>query len=472
MANKKKIHFVGIKGVGVAPLAVLAKEAGFIVSGSDVEETFITDTELRKADIVPLVGFSKEHVSGADIVIATSAHGGIENVEVKEALDKNLPVYSQGKAVAAFQKGEIIGKTNKGISVSGSHGKTTTTAMIATVLMENNMDPSYIIGTSEIPSLNSAGHYGKGEYFVTEADEYFADAISDRTAKFLYQNPEIIVVTNIDFDHPDIYSSVDEIRKVFVDFSKRLSPNGVLIACGDGEENRKFLKNVDVRKVTYGFSEDNDYVIERTNFSEDKMFFWVKSHNASLGQFSMEIFGDQNALNGLAAIIVGLEVGLTTEQIKKGLSVFKGTKRRSELVGITVDGVTIYDDYAHHPEEIRKTLSAFRKSFPKKRLVSIFQPHMYSRTKMLFREFSSAFVDADEVIMPEIFPSFREQKDPNFSASLLVEEIRKFGKNATYFANLDDVIKYVSSQKYDSNTIVITMGAGDVYKVGKELLSG
>jgi UDP-N-acetylmuramate--alanine ligase len=472
MANKKKIHFVGIKGVGVAPLAVLAKEAGFIVSGSDVEETFITDTELRKADIVPLVGFSKEHVSGADIVIATSAHGGIENVEVKEALDKNLPVYSQGKAVAAFQKGEIIGKTYKGISVSGSHGKTTTTAMIATVLMENNMDPSYIIGTSEIPSLNSAGHYGKGEYFVTEADEYFADAISDRTAKFLYQNPEIIVVTNIDFDHPDIYSSVDEIRKVFVDFSKRLSPNGVLIACGDGEENRKFLKNVDVRKVTYGFSEDNDYVIERTNFSEDKMFFWVKSHNASLGQFSMEIFGDQNALNGLAAIIVGLEVGLTTEQIKKGLSVFKGTKRRSELVGITVDGVTIYDDYAHHPEEIRKTLSAFRKSFPKKRLVSIFQPHMYSRTKMLFREFSSAFVDADEVIMPEIFPSFREQKDPNFSASLLVEEIRKFGKNATYFANLDDVIKYVSSQKYDSNTIVITMGAGDVYKVGKELLSG
>jgi UDP-N-acetylmuramate--alanine ligase len=472
MANKKKIHFVGIKGVGVAPLAVLAKEAGFIVSGSDVEETFITDAELRKADIVPLVGFSKEHVSGADIVIATSAHGGIENVEVKEALDKNLPVYSQGKAVAAFQKGEIIGKTNKGISVSGSHGKTTTTAMIATVLMENNMDPSYIIGTSEIPSLNSAGHYGKGEYFVTEADEYFADAISDRTAKFLYQNPEIIVVTNIDFDHPDIYSSVDEIRKVFVDFSKRLSPNGVLIACGDGEENRKFLKNVDVRKVTYGFSEDNDYVIERTNFSEDKMFFWVKSHNASLGQFSMEIFGDQNALNGLAAIIVGLEVGLTTEQIKKGLSVFKGTKRRSELVGITVDGVTIYDDYAHHPEEIRKTLSAFRKSFPKKRLVSIFQPHMYSRTKMLFREFSSAFVDADEVIMPEIFPSFREQKDPNFSASLLVEEIRKFGKNATYFANLDDVIKYVSSQKYDSNTIVITMGAGDVYKVGKELLSG
>lgn len=468
----KKIHFTGIKGVGMTPLAIIAKEAGFDVTGSDVSDVFITDLELKKAGISNISDFSEANIRGVDLVIATAAHGGSENREVKKAKELNIPVLNQGQALGIFQKGEIFGKEFLGISISGSHGKTTTTAMIATVFENNSLSPSYVIGTSDIPSLGSSGHFGKGKYFITEADEYFADTNDDKVPKFLYQNPEILVVTNIDFDHPDIYSSIEEIKKVFVDFTKKITPSGVLIACGDGAENRDFLKRVNQRKITYGISPDNDYVLERTNSSPDKMFFWVKSKGTVLGQFSMNIFGEQNALNALAAIAAGIELGLTIEQIKKGLSVFKGTKRRSEFVGNLPGGGLLYDDYAHHPIEIKNTLSAFRKAFPKYKIIPVFQPHMYSRTKVLFKEFSNSFIDADQVLITEIFPSFREEIDHNFSSSLLVEEIKKFGKDAFYFPTLIDVIKYISSRKFDKDTLIITMGAGDVYKIGKDILNG
>lgn len=468
----KNIHFTGIKGVGMTPLAIIAKEAGFVVTGSDVSDVFITDKELKKAGIEAVKEFSPSNVENVDLVISTAAHGGSENKEVLKAKELGINVLNQGQALGVFQKGEIFGKKLKGISVAGSHGKTTTTAMIATIFENTGLKPSYVIGTSDIPSLGSSGHFGRGNYFIAESDEYFADVMDDKVPKFLYQSPEIMVVTNIDFDHPDIYENLEEIKKVFIDFTKKITPNGVLIACGDGADNRDFLKRVEVRKITYGSSPDNDYVLERASFTQDKMFFWVKSHGAVLGQFSMNVFGEQNAINALGAIVTGIEAGLNVEQIKKGLGGFRGTKRRSEFIGNLPGGGLLYDDYAHHPTEIKNTLMAFRKAFPKHRIIPIFQPHMYSRTKALFSEFSSSFSEADLVLIAEIFPSFREEIDENFSSSLLVEEIKKFGKDAFYFPVLSDVIKYVTSQKFDKNTIIITMGAGDVYKIGEEILNG
>ncbi len=468
----KKIHFVGIKGVGMTPLAIIAKEAGFEVTGSDVSEVFITDEELQKSGIKVYEGFASERVKGADLVIATAAHGGSQNLEVKKAVEKNINVLTQGDALGLFQDGEILGKKFKGISIAGSHGKTTTTSMIATVLKENKMDPSYAIGTGNIPSLGGSGHFGKGQYFIAEADEYITDTKDKKIPKFLSQNPEIIVVTNIDFDHPDVYKSIDEIRDVFVEFTKKLPHNGVLIACGDGEENRKFLKEVLPSKITYGLSPGNDFSIEKIDYSPEKMFFWVKSKDTVLGQFSLNVFGQQNAINALGAIIVGLEVGLSVEQIRTGLSKFNGSKRRSELVGVLKNGARLYDDYAHHPKEIKETLSSFKKAFPKHKIIVIFQPHMYSRTKALFKDFISSFSEANEVIITEIFPSFREIVDKSFSSNLLVEEIKKYGKNAIYFPDLSDVVKYLTSQKLDKNVVILTMGAGDVYKIGKELMNG
>ena len=466
----KKIHFVGIKGVGMAPLAIIAKQAGLHVTGCDVEEVFITDEELIKAGITPIVGFSKDHIAGFDLVIATGAHGGLENPEVKEAVVRKIQVLSQGEALGVFQKGEIFGKDFFGISIAGSHGKTTATAIVATMLSENNLDPSFVIGTGEVPSLGSSGHFGKGKYFVAEADEYLADVVSDKTPKFLFQNPNIILVTNIDYDHPDVFSSIDDLMSAFNKFTENLPQDGVLIAYGDGVENRKFIADFKGRKITYGSSPDNDYILERVSFDSDRMFFWVKNGETILGQFSVGVFGEQNALNSLGSVVVGLELGLSIDQIKKGLSVFKGTKRRSEFIGNLQNGGLVYDDYAHHPQEIKKTLEAFRKSFPKYKIIPIFQPHMYSRTKRFFSDFANSFSDSDEVLITEIFPSFREEVDKNFSSRLLAQEIKKFGKNAAYFANPADVVKYVSSQNYSKNTLVITMGAGDIYKIGKELM--
>ena len=472
MVNKKlKIHFVGIKGVGLAPLAITAKEAGYVISGCDVAEEFITDIPLRNAGIVPLPGFAPNHVDGIDLVITTSAHGGLDNPEVKYAKKQGIRVLTHGEALAQFQSGEIFGRKFEGISISGSHGKTTTTAMLATVLLENKKDPSFAVGTGSVPSLTSCGHFGRGKYFIAEADEYVNDPVYDKRPKFLLQNPKIVIVTNIDFDHPDIFKDVSEIEKIFLSFVNKLdSKNGVLIVCGDGDYNKKFAKKYLGRKITYGVSIDNDYVVERINISGERMFFWVKKDKVLLGEFVLQVFGEQNALNATAVIAACLEIGMPIEQIKKGLSQFMGTKRRSEFVGKLTTGALVYDDYAHHPTEISKTLQSFKKAFPDKKLVCIFQPHMYSRTKALLPEFKRAFTNSDEIIISEIFPSYREEIDPNFSSREISEGINKFGEKSTFIPTLRGVVEYVNQKKYSKNYLLVTMGAGDIYKVAQTLV--
>lgn len=472
MNKIKKIHFVGIKGVGMTPLAIIAKEAGIKVSGSDVKEKFITDEELEEVGITPFEGFDPENINDQDLVIATAAHGGSSNIEVLEAEKKNIPILNQGQALGKFQSGEILGKDQLGISVAGSHGKTTTTAILSTILVESGQDPSFVVGTGKIPSLGTSGHFGRGRYFIVEADEYFADVVTDRKPKFLYQNPKLILITNIDFDHPDVFPSFSDLEKAYLDFVNKLPYDGTLIACGDGNKNREFLGKYKGQKITYGFSSDNDYVLDRVNFDSEKMFFWVKSNDIVLSQFSTQVFGEHNAKNCLGAIVTSLELGLSLEQIKKGISAFKGTKRRAEFIGKLSFGGLLYDDYAHHPEEVKETILAFKKSFSKSMLVVIFQPHMYSRTKKLINEFISSFEKADEVVITKIFPSFREKVDNNFSSKQIVVELNKNTKKATYFEDKNDVVKYISSQKYPENTIVITMGAGDIYKIGENLLNG
>jgi len=472
MGKINKIHFTGIKGVGMTPLAIIAKEAGMLVTGSDVSEKFITDIELEESGIKVFDGFDKTHILNQDLVIATGAHGGSENEEVIAAKNKKINVLNQGRALAEFQKGDILGKNNFGISVAGSHGKTTTTAILATILKVNNLDPSYVIGTGKIPSLGSSGHLGKGEYFVTEADEYFADVVSDRYPKFMFQEPKIIIITNIDYDHPDVFSTFTDLKKSYMDFIEKLPLNGKLIICGDGAKNREFINNIKIPRLTYGFSPENNFIIEKISFNSEKMFFWVKSNDTILGQFSVQVFGEHNAKNCLAAIVASLEIGLSVEQIKRGLSGFKGTKRRAEYKGKTSEGIILYDDYAHHPEEIKETLSAFRKAYEKHNIIVIFQPHMYSRTKEFFNDFVESFDKCDEVLITEIFPSFREPIDKNFSSALIVNELKKRGKKALYFEDMKDVIKYLSSQNYSEKTIIITMGAGNIYKIGEKILNG
>lgn len=467
--KRKKIHFVGIKGVGMTPLAIIAKEAKCIVTGSDVGDIFITDESLEKASIIPFVGFSKEHVQGVDLVITTGAHGGYDNVEVLEAKAQNIPVITQGQAVGAFMDGSILKKPFEGISVAGSHGKTTTTAMIATIFKENKLDPSYLIGTSAIKSLGQPGHFGKGKYFVAEADEYATEPTHDKTPKLLWQHPRIIIFTNIEFDHPDLYKTVGDITKVFLQFANQLPQNGNLVACGDDKQIRELLTKYQGECITYGYSPENDFVIKKVHISGPKTFFQVESGNASLGEFSLNVVGEHNALNAVAAVIVALESGLSLDHIKKGLKAFTGTKRRFEFIGNLKSGAYLFDDYGHHPTEIEKTLKAFKQSFPDSKLVCIFQPHTYSRTKSLFKEFSHAFSVADTVILIDIYPSQREQPDSTVSSRLLVEQMHTFTKDVLYLPGNADVVKYINSQNFLENTVIVTMGAGDIYKINQEL---
>lgn len=453
----------------MTPLAIIAKEAGFYVSGSDLAEEFITDDPLRRKGIEPLIGFSEDHLKGADLVVTTGAHGGFENIEVITARKKNIPVWTQGQTVGEFMKGEIFGKNFVGISVAGSHGKTTTTAMLATILSVANLDPSFLIGTGNIDSLGLPGHFGKGKYFISEADEYITEPKFDKTPKFLWQHPNLAIFTNIEYDHPDIYKSVDQVRNSFLAFAGNIRKNGILIANGDDSELRILLKDYKGEKITFGFSPNNNYVIHKITIEEERTFFWVNAYGTSQGQFSLNITGDFNALNALGAVVAAVEIGLPINKIKTGLSRFTGSKRRLEFIGRLRSGAMVFDDYAHHPTEIKKTLKAIRSSYPKAKIVCIFQPHTYSRTKALFDKFIRCFSDADTIIFTDIYSSLREEKDETISSKILAEKTSAVHKESIFLPELSDVVEYIDQKEFPYSTIIVTMGAGDIYKISERL---
>jgi len=404
---------------------------------------------LKKAKIVPQEGFTKNNVGVVDLVITTGAHGGFDNIEVLEARRRHIKVITQGEAVGVFMNGEIFDRKFVGISVTGTHGKTTTAAMIATLLKINKLDPSYLIGTANAVPLGGPGHYGKGNHFVAEADEYVTEPNYDKTIKYMWQRPKIAVITNIEFDHPDVYNSLDETRRKFLEFANQLPKNGTLITCGDDPQIKKLLAEFKGRRITYGIGQGNDFVVGNV-----------------LEGVKLSFFGIHNRLNATAAFIVGLEIGLSKEQIINGIVRFKSLKRRSEFIGTLPAGVQLFDDYAHHPTEIRKTLRAFKEKFPTKRIICIFQPHTYSRTKSLFEQFSNSFGDVDLVILTNVYSSLREKPDLSFSMQSMADKI---GKESLFLPELNDVVKYIQAQNYGKNDIIITMGAGDVYKINKKL---
>ncbi len=473
----KKIFFVGIKGVGMTSLAVIAKEAGISVSGSDVAEVFITDAILEHTGIKVLEGFDAKHIDNffhsefdEGLVITTGAHGGLSNEEVIRAKELGIPVMTHGMAVGFFMSGELFDRNLKGVSVAGSHGKTTTSAMIATVLSLVEKDPSYAIGTSEVFPLGFAGHYGEGEYFVAEADEYASDIQYDKTPKLFYQKPDVAVITNIDFDHPDFYQDLESVYKTFDHFLKQMAKDGMIIVNGDDDRLTQIAKKHENKKViTFGVKKENDYYIE--NFAEKGLGseFDVYTQKGLLGRFSLAVPGLHNAVNMLAAIILLIEEKIEIDMIKEAVAQFRGTKRRLEIIGETTQGAVLIDDYAHHPKEIETTLIALRKAFPNKKIVSIFQPHMVSRTKALLAEFVDSFKHADALLFLPVFTSAREKGD----AVALQQEVEKAfdGKDVaiTFPETKDAVIEYINQNCNNPNFVIVTIGAGDVYKIGYQL---
>jgi len=483
MKKYKKIYFVGIKGVGMAPIAIIAKQAKFEVAGSDVSEEFITDAVLKKEGIHPLIGFNSDNVkkfvalskNQEVLVIATAAHGGFKNPEASFAQSIGIKVISHGQAVGYFMSGELFGRKDfERISVAGAHGKTTITALLASCFSSLGLDPSYTVGTSEIFPVGSAGHFGRGKYFIAEADEYAAEIEKDRTPKFLYQYPKFLIINNIDFDHPDFYNSIDEIVVAFEKLTLNVQKNGTLLVNGDDLRIKEVVKIIrkDLHVITYGVSQKNDFCITQYAQEEFSSHFTVFSKGINIGRFTLSVPGFHNAKNALSAIALLLEIGVSVQKIQEILPQFGGTKRRSEKVGITKNGALVIDDYAHHPLEIQKTLSTLRTAFGQKKIICIFQPHTFSRTLALLSEFSMSFADCDSLIFLPTFASARDEiSDEKEYNQKIKSAFAKVEKNVKILEKGDDVVEYISQNFDNSSNILITMGAGDIYKVGYKLIN-
>lgn len=444
-------------------LAVYLKQAGYQVTGSDVADEFATDTILQQYKIPARIGFREENIDKKyDLVVVTGAHGGMTNIEARRALALDLPLYMHGSFL-----GKIFNQ-KEGIAVAGCHGKTTTSALIASLLTHADFRPSYAVGVARINDLGAAGHFGAGKFFVAEADEYMTCPLTDKTPRFLYLFPKILVITNIEYDHPDAYADINAVKNAFVSLTYNLPENGIVVACIDSKNVRDILPGVKRTVITYGFSPRADFQISKFYFGDGASFMRIRHQQVDLDEFMLKIAGKHNFLNATASIIVANHLGVSWEKIRESLIMFTGTTRRFEKIA-QVDKVMLYDDYAHHPSEIVATIAAARAWFPKRRLIVIFQPHTYSRTKALLSDFAKSFEFADIALIADIYPSAREQFDSTISAKHLVLAANKRKNNTHFCANKNDVTLYLK-EHLASNDLVMTMGAGDIFLWHKDII--
>lgn len=451
----KEIHFTGIKGVGMTALALCAQDLGIKITGSDIKEYFVTDKILKEARIKWKEGFSISHLGKPDLLIFTAAHDGENNIEVIGAKKRNIPVLSHAQALGMMMRGKI------GISVCGVGGKTTTAAMVATIFQSAGLNPSFAIGAGELYPLKRPGKYNqKGEYFIAEADEYFASPQNPQP-RFLYQNPKFIILTNLEYDHPDVYSNLSQTIKSFKEFIEKLPKKGKLITCIDNKNIRQLVQLIKVPVETYGFSPQADWQINLINQTNGKTKFSLKHNQKIIDNIILSVSGKFNVNNAAAAFIAAKLSSVKTESIKKGLLLFKGSKRRFELIK-KINSVMLFDDYAHHPSEIRATLRAAKEKFDNKRIIAIFQPHTYSRTKALFSDFAKSFSMANLVIFVPIYASAREVSNLGMSSLKLANETKKFHQHVIFAPNKKLLIKELG-KNIKANDIIFTLGAGDIF---------
>ena len=452
MSKKKRVHFIGIGGVGMSGLALILSSLGYKVSGCDITRSKYTEL-LEKAGIKVYYQHSESHVDSADIVVYSSAIPQ-NNPELQKAKKLGIWVIPRAQMLS-----EVMNLYPKSIVVAGSHGKTTTTSMMSEVLIKLKKNPTVIVG-GIINNFKTHSLLGKGKYLVAEADE------SD--GSFLCYNPYIEVITNIDKEHLDFYADFNAIKKAFINFIKRCSPKGKVILCGDDIGVKEVLQEISGPFLLYGFSSENHLVgkiVEDSAYPKIEVYYL----NKFLGTFRLSVPGKHNALNALAVIGVSLKLNLPISEVLKVLKNFKGVGRRFEFKGIW-KGAILLDDYAHHPTEIKATLSAVKKVYPDKKLILIFQPHRYTRMKALWDEFLLVLKEPEILILTEIYPA-SEKPIPGISGFTFFETIKTLRTpNPTFYGETFEEILQILEKLSGKNQIILTMGAGDIYKFHKILL--
>ncbi|MBW2688334.1 MAG: UDP-N-acetylmuramate--L-alanine ligase [Deltaproteobacteria bacterium] len=446
----QKIHFVGIGGIGMSGIAEVLINLGYQVSGSDLKESDIT-RRLASLGGTVAYGHRAENVAEVDVVVTSTAVNQ-NNPEVQEAHRRKIPVIPRAEMLAELMR------MKHGIAIAGTHGKTTTTSMVATILSHGGIDPTVVIG-GRLDSIGSNAKLGQGEFLVAEADE------SD--GSFLKLSPTIAVVTNVDEDHLDYYQDLDEIRSTFIDFINKVPFYGLVILCLDDENLQGMIPEVKKRLITYGLTSQADFQASEIEHQADRTSFLVSYRGEALGQLSIRMPGRHNVLNALAAVAVGMELDMPFDSIAEGFHDFGGVQRRFQVKG-EAQGIMVVDDYGHHPVEIKATLAAARSGWDR-RVVAVFQPHRYSRTEALFDDFLTAFYQADHVAVMDVYAAGEEPR-PEVSAEKLAEGISGHGhKSCCYTGNTAATVEHLQAILQPGD-IVITLGAGNVYQVGVDLL--
>ena len=440
---RANVHFIGVGGIGMCGLAELLRDMGARVSGSDMAENANT-TRLRGLGVDVRLGHVASNVDGAEVVVYSSAVKP-DNVEFREARRQKIPLIPRAEALA-----EIM-RLKRGIAVGGSHGKTTTTSLLASVFMRAGAQPTVVVG-GRVEMFNSTAVLGQGEWMLAEADE------SD--GSFSRLSPEIAIVTNVDNDHLDHYGTFERLKEAFHDFAHRIPFYGLAIVCGDDPAARATFADFSKRILFYGFGPENDLILRGSDGRFD-----VALHGRDLGAFRLRAPGRHHALNAAAALAAGLEAGLSFEACASGLAAFEGVDRRFQRKG-SARGAEIYDDYGHHPTEIVATLDAFRERFPDRRLVVAFQPHRYSRTQRCWDQFVGCFARSDKLFLLDIYPA-GERAIEGVDSDTLLEAILHPDKERIRAA--DDRVAVLRSS-LQAGDVLVTLGAGDVYKIGQALV--
>ncbi|MEO0292718.1 MAG: UDP-N-acetylmuramate--L-alanine ligase [candidate division WOR-3 bacterium] len=448
----KKIHFVGIGGMGMSGIAELLHNMGFIITGSDIRESENVK-RLKALGIKIYIPHHKDNIGKADVVVYSSAIPK-DNVELQEARERKIPISRRAEMLAELMRIKFS------IAVAGTHGKSTTTALIASILKESNLDPTIIVG-GILRSTGNTAKLGESNYLVAEADE------SDRS--FLKLFPTIAVITNIDAEHLDVYRDLDDIKDAFCKFANSVPFYGSVHLSMDDPSSISIRTEIERKVVTFGLSPNADVRalnIRREGFIH---YFDIVTNGEKIENVKINLPGAHNVINAIAACSVARELGIDGENIKRGITSCTGIARRFEKLGFE-KGILVIDDYAHHPREIEATLSGARAGW-NGRIIAVFQPHLYSRTILLKKEFGKAFFQADKVIITDIYPS-REEPIPGITGEIIKEQCKNFGhKDVEYIEKKEEIPEFLIPQLKEGD-MVILLGAGNIYEIGKEILNG
>lgn len=449
----KKLHFVGIGGIGMSGIAEILIDQGFTITGSDRAASDNTE-RLEHLGTRVYIGHDAKNVEpDVDALVYSSAIGP-DNPEIVIAQQRKIPVIRRAEMLA-----EVM-RLKYGIGIAGTHGKTTTTSMVSLVLMEGGVDPTVIVGGRLRGLAGSNARMGKGEFIVVEADEY------DRS--FLSITPTIAVLTTLETDHLDCYRDLEDIKSAFLQFAAKVPFYGFVVLCLDEPALQEIMAKIKKKIITYGLNGQADVQAVDISHKQNRTRFTVLRNGVELGDVELQIPGKHNVQNALAAITVGLELGVSFAQVKTGIEKFTGVFRRWEIKG-EVGGITVVDDYAHHPTEIKATLAGVKAGW-RRRVVCVFQPHLYSRTRDFYDEFGRSFFNADVLVITDVYPA-REEPIQGVTGELIANAAKEFGhKQVHYVPEKTTLPAFLNSIKREGD-IVITMGAGDIWRFGEQFLA-